>query len=102
MPGVIGQLIGIVVLFARPPDSIDIQNLIASNPGVLVSSDSPKWMMELAKSLDLFTIWIIVLMGIGFSKANPRKISTRKAIGYIALLWGIYVLIKVGWVAAFS
>ena len=41
-------------------------------------------------------------MAIGFSAADPKKISFGKALGTIVGVWLIYVVIKVGLTAAFS
>jgi hypothetical protein len=41
-------------------------------------------------------------MGIGYSAANPKKISFGKALVTIVVAWAIYVVCKVGIAAAFS
>lgn len=102
MPAVVGGLIGILILFLKSPETIDIEHLVASNLGVAVSDESPKWLMTLATSIDLFTFWTIALMAIGFSAANPKKIKVGSAAAYIVLVWAVYILIKVGWAAIFS
>jgi hypothetical protein len=53
-------------------------------------------------SLDLFSFWMMILMAIGYSATNPKKISVGKAFGSIIAVWFIYVLVKVGIAAAFS
>jgi hypothetical protein len=53
--------------------------------------ENPKWLMSLATSLDLFTIWALVLLAIGFSTA-ARKLSFSKALITIAIPWLIWVL----------
>jgi hypothetical protein len=53
--------------------------------------ENPKWLMSLAGSLDLFTIWTIVLMAIGFSVA-AKKLSFSKALITIAIPWLIWVV----------
>jgi hypothetical protein len=53
--------------------------------------DNPKWLMSLAGSLDLFTLWTIVLLAIGFSVA-ARKLSFSKALITIAIPWLIIVV----------
>lgn len=102
MPSVVGLLIGILVLFLRSPETIDIEHLIASNLGAAVSDESPKWLMTLATSIDIFTFWTIGLMAIGYSAANPKKISVGKAFAYVLLVWVAYVFVHTGWVAIFS
>lgn len=102
MPGLVGGLLGILVLFIKDPSTIDLENLVASNLGALLSSDAPNWLATLAKSIDLFLFWILFLLATGFSVANPKKISFGKAFGTVLGLWALFVLIRVGFAFAFS
>jgi Yip1 domain len=102
MPFVIAGLLAILILFIKDPSTVDVQNLVASNPGALLPDDSPKWLVSLLTSLDLFTFWVLVLQGIGYSATNPKKISFGKAFGSVLAVWVIYVLVKVGLAAAFA
>jgi hypothetical protein len=102
VPGIIGGLLGILVLFLKDPSTIDLQHLVATNAGAFLSDDAPKWLETLLSSFDLFTFWSMILMGIGYSAANPKKISFGKALGTIVVVWAIYVVCKVGFSAVFS
>jgi len=102
MPYFIGGILSIIVLYIKDPSTVDVQNIVATNPGALLSSDSPKWLVSLLTSLDLLTFWVIALQAIGFSATNPKKISFGKAFGSIFAVWFVYVLIKMGLAAAFS
>jgi hypothetical protein len=102
VPGLIGGILGIVIIFLKDPSTVDLQNLVASNPGAMLSDDSPKWLVSLLGSLDVFSFWTMILMAFGFSATNPKKISFGKAFGTVLSVWFIYVLIKVGLSAAFS
>jgi len=102
VPGLIGQLLGIVLLYIKSPETIDLQNLVASNVGALMSSDSPRWLVSLCTSIDVFSFWTIFLLATGFSVARPKKISMGRAYGVVVGLWLLYVVIKVGWAAIFS
>jgi hypothetical protein len=102
MPGVIQQLLGILILFVKSPEMIDLEHLVASNFGALLSDDSPKWLMTLCTSMDIFTFWTIFLTALGFSVARPKKISMGRALGTIIGLWILWIAAKVGWAAIFS
>lgn len=102
VPGIIGGLLGILILFLKDPSTVDLEHLVASNGGAFLADDSPKWMVTLLTAFDLFVFWNIILMAIGFSAADPKKISFGKALGTVVGVWLIYVLVKVGLVAAFS
>jgi hypothetical protein len=102
MPGLILGLLGVLVLFVKDPSTIDLQNLVASNAGAFLSSNSPKWLAAMLTSLDVFSFWYMILMAIGYSAAAPKKLSFAKAFFTIFGLWFVYVLVKVGLTAAFS
>jgi Yip1 domain len=102
MPYLVSGLLGILILFIKDPSTIDLQNLIASNPGALLADNSPKWLVSLLTSLDVFTFWVLVLQGVGYSATNPKKIPFGKAFGTVLAVWALYVVVKVGLAAAFS
>ena len=102
VPGIILQLLGILMIFIKDPSTVDIQNLVASNAGAFVPDGSPKWLVSLGGSLDIFSFWYMALMGIGFSATNPRKITFGKAFGTAFSCWVLWVVVKVGLTAAFS
>jgi hypothetical protein len=96
MPGVLGGLLGILVLFLKDPSTIDLENLVASNFAALLTSDTSKGLIALAKSFDLFVFWILFLLAVGFSAANPKKITMGKALGIVVGLWLAFVIVRVG------
>lgn len=102
MPGLIAALLGILILYIKPPDQIDIQNLVASNVGAVISGDSPKWLQSLGTSIDIFSFWIIGLMAFGYSVARPKKIKMSSGLTWIIVIWAVYVLCKVGLTAMLS
>lgn len=102
MPGLIAGLLGILLLYIKAPDQIDLQNLVASNVGAALSGDSPKWLQALGTSIDVFSFWIIGLMAFGYSVARPKKVSLSTGLTWVIALWAVYVLVKVGLTAMFS
>jgi hypothetical protein len=81
----------ILLLYLKPPEDFNIQVSPFSLAAYLNRQETPKWLMSLAGSLDLFTIWTIVLLAIGFSVA-ARKISFTKSLAAIAIPWLILVV----------
>jgi len=102
VPALVAVLLGILVIFLKDPSTVDLEHLIASNAGAFVSDDSPKWLVVLLGSLDLFSIWTLLLLAAGYSAANPKKISYGKALAWVVTVWLIFVLAKTGIAAAFS
>jgi hypothetical protein len=102
LPWVIHGLLTILIIFLKDPSTVDVQNVVASNAGVFLSDEAPKWLGALLGSLDIFTFWTMALMAMGYSVTNPKKISVGKAFGMIFAVWFLWVLVKVGLAAAFS
>ena len=102
MPLTIHGLLSLILLFVKSPDTVDLEHLVASNPGAFISSDSPRWMMALLTSFDVFAFWVMVLMAIGFAAASPKKVSFAKGLTIVVAVWALWVLIHVGWVGALS
>ena len=75
---------------------------MATNAGAFLSDDAPKWQESLLSSFDLFVFWYLILMSIGYSATDPKKISFGKAFGTVVGVWLLYVIVKVGFTAAFS
>jgi hypothetical protein len=99
LPWVIQGLLGVLVIFLKDPATVDLQNLVASNPGAFLASDGPKWLAALLNSIDIFAIWNIALVAVGFSAINPKKLSFGKAFITVLVLWMFYVAVKVGAIA---
>lgn len=103
IPQIIAILVAIPILLAKDPSTIgDINNFMASNPGVLLSDDSPKWLVALLSSFDIFSFWTIITLSFGFSAADSKKVTFGKALGTIIIVWLFYVAAKVGLTAVFS
>lgn len=101
MPASISSVLAIVTIFLKARGDVDPEHLLASALSAFLPENAPKWLNSLGNSLELFWLWCLVLLVIGFSAANPKKIKTGAAFGTVFGLWILWVLIKVGWAAAF-
>ena len=100
LPGIIKVLLGTIVIYAgTAPESFNIRNYAPTNIGAFLNPmDTNKALYALASSLDIVTIWSMILLGMGIAIVAGVKRSS----GYIAVFawWAIFVLIGVGWAAA--
>ncbi len=96
LPEVFKTLLGIVVLFAGgTPETFNIKNYAPTNVAAFLPvMETNKAVYALANSIDIVTIWSLVLMGMGIAIVAGVKRSS----GYIAVFgwWAIMVLIGVG------
>jgi hypothetical protein len=101
LPGILKVLLGIAALLAgAAPESFNSRNISGTNIGYYLSPDTNKAVLALATSLDIITIWTMVLYAIGLSIVA----GTKRSSGYIAVFgwWILIVLIGAGWAAAFG
>lgn len=86
LPGIVGAILGIISLFAGVnPEGFDINNPVGTNLAYYLDPETTgKFVRGMASSVDLITIWSIVLIGIGFSCTSKVKRSTA-------------IMIVVGW-----
>jgi len=95
--GLVNTPIFLLVLFLRPPGTIDPENPVVTNVAAFLPEESAKWLFALCKSLDIFTIWSLILIAIGFAAVNPRKLKGAKSFGIVFAVWGAYVLVRTMW-----
>ena len=99
LPMLIQTLLSMVVLFLKDPEEFNLQNPLMFNVGAYLSPDSPAALRAFASSIDLFSLWIIVLLAIGVS-TTARKMSFGKAFAGVALPWALWVCLKTAAAAA--
>jgi Yip1 domain len=100
LPLLIQGIIGIIVIYAGlDADSFNIKNPLGTNIGYFLPSDSPPWLMAFATSMDIITVWCLILLTIGCAIVGRVKRGTAA----IAVLgwWVLITVVKVG-VAAIS
>lgn len=102
MPFSLLALLGILVMYLKPPDTVNIQNLVASNVGALLSNSAPMWLQTLCGSLDIFSFWVIGLLAFGYSIARPKKLKMGATLAWVIGVWIVFVLIRTGFAAVFS
>ncbi len=101
LPSVISALLAIGSIFAGvDKESFNIKNPAATNPAYFMDPAGNQFLYGMATALDVFVIWSIILMGIGFACNSKVKRST--AITIIAVLYLLFKLAGSGLAAAFS
>ena len=107
--GIIATVVTMASLMVRDEEglrSIDptqSAGIVPSNLAVFLPSTASAVLKAVAASLDIFTIWILILLSIGFASiAGSRKIKTGNTATVVFGFWAVYVLLKIGWAAAFG
>src|SRR5450631_2289255 len=85
------SLLIILILYLKPPEDFDIRFNPFSIGGYLNRQETPKFLMGSLTSIDVFSIWTVILLAIGISVA-AKRLSFTKALTAIAIPWLIMVL----------
>src|SRR5215510_10687923 len=100
--GLVTTILAMASLMVRDPQSLadrDLLNpagLAPTNLAFLLADDSSPVLRALLSSLDVFNIWIIVLLIIGLAVVGgSRKITRGKTATLVISLWCLFVLLKV-------
>lgn len=104
MPLVVSSLLSVPVVLSRTTigyDDLRNGSLLASNPAFLLSDEASAPLRSLLGSLDVFTIWTLILLAIGYSQVG--RMPLRKAGLIVFVLWLVFwVGLKVGFAALTS
>jgi len=98
---ILSTLFFILILYLKPPGTIDLENPVATNLGAFLPDNIAKALMALAKSIDIFSVWALLLISIGFAAVNPKKLK-GKSLSIAISVWAIYVACKMGIAWIFS
>jgi hypothetical protein len=95
LPSALSSVLALIVMLLKRPEDFDLQNPLPANLGAfLTSPPSPRWLQSAAGSIDLFSIWIILLLALGFSTASKQRLSYGKALSLVVAPWLVYVVVK--------
>jgi hypothetical protein len=95
IPNIIQSIVLTIIILAKGATAINpqmIPTIVRSNPAFLVDMKTQPMAFALLSSLDLFTIWVLVLLIIGF--AYVGRISKAKSAAVIISLWAVTILFK--------
>jgi hypothetical protein len=102
-PSIVGTGVMLMVLYMKPPEEFDMQNASAISVGAFLPQGTSAWIKSLGASLDLFTIWTIVLLAIGFSAfCGAKRMPFGRALTGIVLPWLVYVAGKAAFASLFG
>ena len=96
LPGLIGGVLGTISLFAGAnPEGFDVNNPVGTNVGYYLDPETTgKFVRAMASSLDVFSIWTIILIGIGYSCTS--KVNRTTAIIVVAVWYLVFKLVTSG------
>jgi len=101
LPGLIGTVLMVaLILKAGSVDPQAAETLLKSNLGFLADSENQKALFKILGSIDLFSIWSLGLLTLGFGTVTGK--GWKSALPVTVGLWIVYVAAKVGLSMAFG
>jgi Yip1 domain len=98
----VNSLLFLLILFLKPPGTVNIENPVASNVGAFLPEGTSKTVMALGTAIDLFSFWVICLIGVGFAVFNPKKLKLGSSISIALAAWAVYQAFRLGLTFIFS
>lgn len=94
LPVVLSTILMIVSLILNAdPDSFNQFNPIATNPAYFMELGEHRFLYGLTAGLDLFSIWVITLIGLGVAANSAKgRVSRGAALTTMYVLYGLLVL----------
>jgi Yip1 domain len=100
LPNALNSLIAIVTAFISEPQSYNLNLPSPANLAYFLDASTAPWLMSVAKSLDVFSLWSLALAG--FGGAIVAKVKPIRGVMLVFGAWFLYVVIKTGIAAASS
>ncbi len=98
--GLISTPVTLTVLSLKGDWNIDPGQAVQANLGLLLDkSTAAKPLWALLTSIDVFVLWMVFLLAVGFAVASRKPTSSD--LWGVAIPWLIIVACKVGWSALF-
>lgn len=97
LPSLFATGAAILVMFLKDPDDFDLKNPSGFNIGFYLPHSTPAWLVSLGGSIDVFSLWIILLLATGLSVASKK--SWKTSLMGVAGPWALFVAGKVLWAA---
>lgn len=80
--------------FGRIENLFDAGTILKSHLGVFATPQTSPPLMTVLQSLDVFSLWTVFLLGLGFAAVSGRSKRLTVALAYA--FWAAYVVLKVG------
>jgi hypothetical protein len=95
VPGILKSLLAAISLFAgADPEAFNVRNPVATNLGFFINRVDHSVLHNLLSWVDIFAIWYVILIGIGFSCVS--KVPRQKAISVVAACYIVAALLLTG------
>lgn len=100
--GLVQTIVFMATLMVRETESIDPTkpgSFTATSIASLLPSDTSGVLRALAAQFDVFTIWWLIVLSIGFAAIGGKQITAGRARTLVFALFALWLVVRVGWAA---
>ncbi|MFZ0963471.1 MAG: YIP1 family protein [Terriglobia bacterium] len=97
LPSLLGVILGLPIILFGGTDNLDPQNPMPVNLAFFLNyKEVSKPLFSLAGSVDIVVVWIVILLGLGMSRATGGKVKALPITLCFVAAWAIWIIGKVG------
>lgn len=100
IPGILRSILTAAVLLFGDTENFNLNDPVGTNPGFYMGADASHFLKSLLSSLDVFSIWTLVLMAMG--GAIVSRVKVKSGMLMVFVVWALFVLGKAAVAAATS
>src|ERR1035437_6418645 len=102
LPGLLGVILGLAIILFGGIENLDPQNPMPVNLAFFLNyKEVPKPLFALAGSVDIVVVWVVILLGLGMSRATGGKVKALPITLCFVGAWALWIIGKVGLSAIF-
>lgn len=99
--GLVQTPVMLAVFFLKGEWNVDPNQVVQANPTLFFEpGDLPRWLFSLLSSFDLFSLWTLFLLAVGYAVASKRELST--GLWGVGIPWVMFLLAKSAFLLMFS
>lgn len=100
LPGILRSVLTVAVILFGDTENFNLNDPIGTNPGFYMGSDASVFLKTLLSSVDLFSLWALILMAVG--GAIVARVKVKNGVLMVGIVWLLFVVGKAAIMAARS
>ena len=100
VPGILRSVLTAAVILFGDTENFNLNDPIGTNPGFYLGSDASVFLKTLLSSIDLFSLWALILMAVG--GAIVARVKVKNGVLMVGIVWLLFVVGKAAITAAMS
>lgn len=96
VPFLVSSVVSLVMVWAYPPGKVPPHELSVLSLAAFLSPHAPLWLAGLARSVDVFDLWTLGLLAVGYAAASSKKVRLGSSLALVLTIWCVYLFVMVG------